>query len=198
VTRLALVGDSIAWGLGAAREEDRLAARLVRGLADHGVAATSRVFAVSGARSAGLGAQVTRAVAWEPDVTVVVIGANDLTHLVPPDQAVADLQDAVRRLRAAGSDVVIAPAPDLSMVPHVPPALRPVVQAASQELRRRQVAVAEALGARVADGDGGTARAFRADPRMFSADRFHPSSAGYAVIAGALLPEVLAAATSTV
>jgi lysophospholipase L1-like esterase len=29
---------------------------------------------------------------------------------------------------------------------------------------------------------------------LFSADRFHPSSAGYAVIADALLPSVLVAA----
>ena len=37
-------------------------------------------------------------------------------------------------------------------------------------------------------------RAFGADPTMFSADRFHPSSAGYARIAAALAPTVLAAA----
>jgi lysophospholipase L1-like esterase len=54
--------------------------------------------------------------------------------------------------------------------------------------------VATERGARVADADGATARAFGADPRLFSADRFHPSSAGYAVIAEALRPEVLAAA----
>jgi lysophospholipase L1-like esterase len=36
--------------------------------------------------------------------------------------------------------------------------------------------------------------AFAADPAMFAADRFHPSSAGYARIAAALAPTVLAAA----
>jgi lysophospholipase L1-like esterase len=123
----------------------------------------------------------------------VVIGANDLTHLVPATRATAALRDAVGRLRDAGSEVVVAPAPDLSMVPHVPPAMRPLVRAASEELRRQQVAVATALGAEVADLDGGTARAFEDDPRLFSADRFHPSSAGYAVIAEALLPAVLRA-----
>jgi lysophospholipase L1-like esterase len=76
----------------------------------------------------------------------------------------------------------------------VPPPLRPVVQAASEELRRRQVDAATELGARVADADGATARAFHDDPALFSADRFHPSGRGYAVIAAALLPEVLAAA----
>jgi lysophospholipase L1-like esterase len=36
--------------------------------------------------------------------------------------------------------------------------------------------------------------AFGTDPALFSADRFHPSSAGYAHIAQALVPHVVAAA----
>jgi lysophospholipase L1-like esterase len=46
----------------------------------------------------------------------------------------------------------------------------------------------------VADGHSATTSSFAADPALFSADRFHPSSAGYAVIASAVLPAVLAAA----
>lgn len=192
--RLAVLGDSIAWGQGAARAQDRLAARLADGLAAAGHPATTEVLAVPGARSTGLATQVDRAVAWRPDVAVVVIGANDLTHRTPTDVAVAALADAVRRLRAAGSEVVVAPAPDLSSVPHVPAALRALVRVASEELRRRQADVAAAHGAVVADLDGRTSRAFAEDGALFSADRFHPSSAGYAVIAAALLPPVLEAA----
>ena len=191
--RLALLGDSIAWGQGASREEDRLAPLLVRGLAERAVAAETRVFAVPGARSAGLAPQVDRATAWRPHLSLVIVGANDLTHLVPVGQAIDDFTEAVRRLREAGSEVVVAPAPDLSTVPHVPAALRLVVQAASGELRRQQVTVATRLGARVGDANAAIARAFGADPGLFSADRFHPSSRGYAVIAEALLPDVVAA-----
>jgi lysophospholipase L1-like esterase len=50
----------------------------------------------------------------------------------------------------------------------------------------------------VADPDGRTSELFRADRSLFSADRFHPSSAGYGVIAGELLPHVLAAAATVV
>lgn len=193
-TCLAMMGDSIAWGVGARTEDDRLAARLVRGLRNVGRPATAQVFAVPGARSEGLAGQVDRVVAWDPDVTVVIIGANDLTHFVPVEQAVSDFAEALRRLRASGGEVVLAPAPDLSTVPHVPPVLRPVVRAASDRLRRLQVAVARDLGARVADAEGVTADRFRSEPHLFSGDRFHPSSAGYAVIAESLLPEVVAAA----
>ena len=89
---------------------------------------------------------------------------------------------------------MVAPAPDLSAVPHVPPVLRDIVRAAGDEFRASQVAAVLAEGGRVADGDQRASRAFAVDPSLFSADRFHPSSAGYAVIADSLLPTVLDAA----
>ena len=191
--RLALLGDSIAFGTGASRPADALGPRLVAALASADVEADLRVLAVPGARSADLGRQVRRAVTWRPDVAVVVIGANDLTHLVPPQEAAADLHAAVRALRGVQAEVVLAPAPDLSAVPHVPPAMRALVAAGSRALRQAQVRVTVREGGRVADLDGATSAAFAADASLFAADRFHPSSAGYAVIAAALAPEVVAA-----
>ena len=193
-TRLAVLGDSIAWGQGAARERDRLGPRLVEGLALRGVEVDLEVFAVPGARSSGLAAQVRAASAWSPALAVVVIGANDLTHREPVASAVRALADAVRRLRGVGAQVVVAPAPDLSAVPHVPPSLRDAVRAAGDLLREQQVAAVLAEGGRVADPDQRASRAFAGDASLFSADSFHPSSAGYAVIADAVLPAVLAAA----
>jgi lysophospholipase L1-like esterase len=88
----------------------------------------------------------------------------------------------------------VAPAPDLSAVPHVPVAVRPVLRVASERLRARQVEAVRSAGGRVADEDGETSAAFAADRSLFSGDAFHPSSAGYRVIVDALLPAVLAAA----
>lgn len=189
--RLAVLGDSIAWGQGASVPGDRLAPRLVAGLAAHGTDAETRVLAVPGARSAGLAAQVDQAVAWGPDVALVVIGANDLTHLVPVEAAAAALADGVRRLRASGAQVVVAPAPDLSAVPDVPAALRDVVRRAGERLRTRQAEVVAAAGGLVADRQQVASGAFARDPALFSGDRFHPSSRGYAVIADSLLPTLL-------
>jgi lysophospholipase L1-like esterase len=192
--RLAVLGDSIAFGIGASRASETLASRLVAALATAGVPAESRVFAVPGAVSADLAPQVERARAWRPDVAVVVVGANDLTRLVPPDRAAAALGSAVRELTSAGASVVVAPAPDLSVVPHVPPAFRAIVRLGSQALRRAQVRAAGRQGALVADAEGTTSAAFVRDPSLFSADRFHPSGAGYGVIAAALGPAVVQAA----
>lgn len=185
--RLALLGDSIAWGQGASRPVERLGPRLETALRESGADVEHRVFAVPGARSSDLHAQVASATAWRPGLALVVIGANDLTHREPAAGAARLLAAAVRQLRQAGAEVVVAPAPDLGAVPHVPPSLRAAVRQASEDLRRRQVAAVHAEGGHVADADGQTSAAFAADPSMFSPDRFHPSSAGYAVIADSLL-----------
>lgn len=188
--RLALLGDSIAYGIGADRTEDTLAPRLRADLAEAGTASVTRVFAVPGARSAGLGGQVDRVLPWRPDVVVLVIGANDLTHQVPVGVAAEHLRQTLRRLRTADVGVLLAPAPDLSVVPLVPPALRGFVRQRSAELRQAQIAVADDEGAVVADQEAGTSVSFGDDPSLFSADRFHPSSAGYARIAAELAPVV--------
>jgi lysophospholipase L1-like esterase len=190
----AVLGDSIAYGQGASRPADTIGARLTDALTRDGHSVDLRVLAVPGADSRGLAAQVGRAAVTAPDLALIIIGANDITHLVPPRQAATLLGDAVRGLRTAGAEVVVAPAPDLSVVPWVPPQMRLLVSTGSRTMRQEQVRAATAAGARIADIGSVTSVAFGADPALFSADRFHPSSAGYAVIAEALAPAVREAA----
>jgi lysophospholipase L1-like esterase len=137
---------------------------------------------------------VRRATPLRPHLAVVVIGANDLARFVPPAAASRSLADAVTGLQDAGSDVVVVPAPDMSAVPWVPAAFRQAVSAASALLQRHQADAAAAAGARIAHVSQAIGAAFAADPALFAADRFHPSSAGYARIAEVLEPVVLAAA----
>ncbi|MET3807708.1 lysophospholipase L1-like esterase [Nakamurella sp. UYEF19] len=190
----AVLGDSIAYGQGSSRPADTVGARLTAELIASGRPTELRVFAVPRACSDALSGQVRQATDWGADLALVVIGANDLTHFVPTGQAAAALGAAVRALRAAGVRVVVSPAPDLSVVPWVPPQMRILVSSASDQLRRAQTRAAQTEGARVADLDGATSAAFAADLDLFSADRFHPSSAGYGLIAAALAPAILATA----
>jgi lysophospholipase L1-like esterase len=192
--RLAVLGDSIGAGQGATVPEEQLARRLAQGLRDEGFDARGRVFALAGAGSDSLAGQVDKALEWQPQVAVVVVGANDVVHRRPPREAADLLARAVERLRKRDIEVVVAPAPDLSTAPRVPSFLRRSVREASEKVRRAQVVAASDAGAVIADRDGRTSELFRKDPSLFSADRFHPSSAGYAVIAGELFPHVLAAA----
>lgn len=192
---LAVLGDSIAYGQGASSPDDTVGVRLAASLTASGTPAHARVFAVPGADSQGLAEQVRRAVAAAPGVALIIVGANDLTHFIPPQRAAALLGAAVGALRAAGAEVVVAPAPDLSVIPWVPQQLRQAVRAGSQALQQAQTRAALAAGARIAD-IGRSAAAFAAEPALFSPDRFHPSSAGYAVIATALSATVHAAAAA--
>ncbi|MHA3702684.1 GDSL-type esterase/lipase family protein [Jatrophihabitans sp. YIM 134969] len=192
--RFAVLGDSIAYGQGASRPADTPGERLVESLAQADIAAELRVFAVPGARSDALAGQVRSAVAWGAEIALIVIGANDLIRFVPPAVAAGQLREALTALRAADVQVVLAPAPDLSAVPWVPAQFRTLVQTGSGVLRAAQTEVALEVGALVANVHTHTAPRFGAEPRLFSADRFHPSSAGYAVIADALAPAVHAAA----
>ena len=193
--RLVVLGDSIAYGTGALRIEDTLGRRLATALTTDGFDVDLHVVAVPGAASRDLPAQVRRAEPLDADVAVIVIGANDLARFVPPAQAAASLASAVTALRTAGADVVVVPAPDMSSVPFVPPAFRAAVRAASVQLQQHQAAAAETAGGRMAAVDE-VGVAFAGDPAMFSRDRFHPSSAGYAAIAAAVTPAVVAAARS--
>jgi lysophospholipase L1-like esterase len=192
--RLVVLGDSIGYGQGARHPDERLGPRLAAALRDQGLDIDLHVLAVPSSTSADLAAQVRRAEPLRPDLAVVVIGANDLARFVPPADAARSLQSAVAGLQSAGADVVVVPAPDMSVVPFVPPALRPLVQSACSTLQRHQQAVARAAGAVFADIGPQVGAAFAADPQLFSADRFHPSSAGYARIVEALTPAVAAVA----
>lgn len=187
--RFLVLGDSLAFGTGAATAQDTLGARLTRRLRAAGHDVELHVVAVPGATSLDLAAQVRRAPA--ADVALLVVGANDLTRQVPSQQAAAALGTAVRELGERGTAVLVVPTPDLSSVAWVPPAFRAVVAGICDQLRARQTLAAESAGAVVTPVAPELSARFAADPTLFSADRFHPSSAGYALVADALAPHLL-------
>jgi lysophospholipase L1-like esterase len=190
----AVLGDSIAKGQGATRASDAVGPRLATRLTASGIATSATVFAIAGARSDSLPGQAARAKAIRPGLALIIIGANDLTHFVPPQLAARHLGDAVRQLASAGAKVVVAPAPDLSVVPWIPAQLRSAVRSGSALLRQAQTREALAAGARVVTIDGAVSARFATDANLLSPDRFHPSSAGYALIADIVAPAIEAAA----
>ncbi|MEU4447029.1 SGNH/GDSL hydrolase family protein [Actinosynnema sp. NPDC050801] len=192
--RFRVLGDSLAVGVGCTRVEETLGARLTAVLRSEGHRVDLGVHAVSGARSTALAAQVRAAVPTGVDLALIVIGANDLTSFTPPATGAGLLHDAVAELRRAGGQVVVATAPDLGVVSHVPPAYRAFVSQASGLYARAQAEAVIRAGGVVAAVGAQLFDRFSTDPGLFAADRFHPSPAGYALIADALTPHVLAAA----
>ncbi|MCZ2403570.1 SGNH/GDSL hydrolase family protein [Paenarthrobacter sp. Z7-10] len=195
------MGDSLAAGFGATDAKHTLGARLARGVARHTKrSVTLRTVAVVGDETSMLTAQLDRLPAgYVPDLAVIVIGSNDIASRTSTAESVAHLAGAVRRLRALGAEVVVGTCPDMGMAPAIPQPLRSMGGRASRRLAAAQAkAVTAAGGHPVATGHG-LRTLFLAHPeRMFSDDRFHPSSLGYRRSAKAMLPAVLAAVDAAV
>jgi lysophospholipase L1-like esterase len=195
--RLVLLGDSSAAGYGADAPRNTVGALIAAGLAEQlRCPVDVHCFAVVGAESKHLTPQVESAIEHRPDVAVICIGGNDVTHRVKLPLAVRHLTTAVRALRDAGAQVVVGTCPDLGTIRPIQPPLRWLARHWSRQLAAAQTfGVVEAGGRTVSLGDL-LGPAFDAEPdRMFSWDRFHPSSDGYAEAAAALLPTVIASLT---
>ena len=192
--RCLVLGDSAAVGYGMT-EADATPPGLIGLSLSHLLDAPVHIHseAVVGARSSDLREQVNRGLTFEPDVAVVIVGTNDITHRVPSQLSSRRLGVAVRRLVDAGCDVVVGTVPDLGTVRPIPQPLRTYARWQGRRLARAQtIAVVSAGGRAVSLGDLlGPVFSAKADI-MFGSDRFHPSATGYANIVGVLVPSIAA------
>ncbi|WP_189081446.1 SGNH/GDSL hydrolase family protein [Mangrovihabitans endophyticus] len=192
---MVILGDSSAAGYGVHRPRETPGALLATGVSRR-LRRPVRLhrLAVVGSMSSGLPYQVDAALEYAPDVAVILVGANDVTHVSARAAAVRHLGDAVRSLRAAGCTVVVGTCPDIGAIKPIKPPLRWLARSWSRQLAAAQtVAVIEAGGRTVSIGNL-LGPLFEADPvRMFSSDRFHPSAEGYARAAAVMMPTLMAA-----
>ena len=194
---LVVLGDSSAAGMGADHRYQTVGAIIANGVS----ALTGRPVrltntAVVGAESSGLELQLANALDQvpRPHVAIIMIGANDVTHRINKAVAVRHLETTVRALRALDTEVVVGTCPDLGTIQPIPQPLRLIGRRWSRDMAAAQtVAVVEAGGRTVSLGDLLGPEFAERPHEMFSADRFHPSPAGYARAAAALLPSVYAA-----
>src|SRR4051794_31306120 len=191
--KVALLGDSSAAGYGVERLVETPGAFLASGLAagaDRRI--HLRTFAKVGAQSSDLAGQITRALPGNPDLAVILVGANDVTHRVRPSQSVRYLTDAVRLLTEAGAKVLVGTCPDLGTVRPIPPPLKQVARSWSRRLAAAQAIAAVEEGAVAVSLGSILGPDFAAAPALlFGPDQFHPSAEGYRAVAEVLVPSAL-------
>jgi lysophospholipase L1-like esterase len=192
--RLAVLGDSTAYGLGCERLEETPGSAFAQVLAADGYRVRLQVQAVVGADTWALQKQVDAAIAEGVDVAYLSIGANDVTHRVATANSRANLRRALAAISDAGAAAVVFPCPDLGTVPLLPQPLRAYAGTLSRRLRAVQIQEAVACGARYADLSEMDA-ALAADPAgAFAADRYHGSPRSYAMATETATPLIRAAA----
>ncbi|HZD68668.1 MAG TPA: SGNH/GDSL hydrolase family protein [Actinomycetes bacterium] len=181
---LAVLGDSSTAGVGAESAEETLTHGVARALAErHRV--SLHALGVSGAKLAHVVRdQLPQLAELDPDVVLVCVGTNDITHLTP-------VHEVRRQLQLLGSGLVTAAPRAVVVVSGLPPAetslafgwpLRAVLGAWARAYTRLYQAELTPYGISVVDVAGAARPAFRGRREMFSKDLFHPSGTGYAFL----------------
>ena len=187
--RMAWIGDSVVAGVGASRA-DATVPRVVAAALDRPVRLD--VFAESGERVAGaLSEQVPKLerLPEPPQIVVVEIGANDVTHLTGLDDFRSQYDELMDRVEGVGADHVLALGiPAFHTTPRFLQPLRAIVGWRARQVDEQVRLSAEAHGAAYVNISGYTSEEFGDDPDRYHAeDNFHPSDAGYALWAEAVL-----------
>ncbi|EYT62963.1 hypothetical protein H483_0109010 [Dietzia sp. UCD-THP] len=194
---MVIFGDSLAAGLGADSPGELPGVLLARGLAEEaGWNVRLSIKAIVGATSKGLAGQVEamQIAHGDPDISVILIGGNDVTARNAIGPSARRVGEAVEALREGGSHVVVGTCPDLGTIKPVPQPLRSVMATLSRRLAAAQaVQVRRAGGVPVSLAEALAPEFHKRGESLFSPDRFHPNSAGYELAAGLLLPAVCVA-----
>jgi len=176
-----VLGDSTAAGQGA-RYENGIAVLTARELAKTRTVMLTN-FAISGAKARDIVAvQLPAAERLRPDLVLISVGANDVTHLTSIRSVRTSIVRIIRRLRAANPRVVIVMtgSPDMGAPPRVPRLLRPIAAWQTRRVNRMFKSVATANEVMFAPIAAATGHLFRQDHSLFAHDRFHPNERGYA------------------
>jgi lysophospholipase L1-like esterase len=130
-----------------------------------------------------------------PDLVLIEIGGNDVTHLSPIRTVRRQMGSALDRLRAQGVHVVVSGPPHMGTSRAFPQPLRALSGWRGQAVRRAIEAQVRQRKIDYIDLSAGTHEQFRRHPlKYYSEDWFHPGPGGYRLWAEVMYPTVLRAA----
>ena len=176
-----ILGDSTAVSQGG--EYDQGIAVTTAGFLGNNYTVMYYNFGQVGARTADvLSQQLNQAVELAPDVVLLAVGANDVTHLTRLDSIDQSLTEIISRLKTSKPSVkiVLTGSPEMGSVPRFPWPIREFAR-----LRTRHVneifqghTGPEIIMAPIATETGPL---FDKDPSLFAQDNFHPTTEGYKI-----------------
>lgn len=190
------IGDSVTSGVGAsaaARSCPGVLAQLVATALDRPVRVRS--LGRTGARAEDVR---TEQIPWlgelgHVDVVVVAVGANDATHLTPPERFTGQLAALCDEARAGtGAPVLLTGTPEFRSTRALGLPLRTLAWLCGQGLHERQRELAaDRDGVHFVDVLADVSTDFRQDPGFIAHDGYHPSDRGAARLAEAIMPAVV-------
>ncbi len=185
----AALGDSTAEGVGASHASRSYAALVHADLARYYQRIVYHNFGKAAARAHDVvTAQLERAIAAEPNLVTISIGANDVLGRVPLREFRADIRLLLRRLHEETTAVtVLTNIPDFSFAPRIPYAIKPAVRLRIKQYNAVIAKEAAALDATVVDTFTESAVIAKRFPEAVSQDKFHPSDLGYTLWANTML-----------
>jgi acyl-CoA thioesterase I len=155
-----------------------------RFLAAKGYKVTLHNFGVSGARTHDvLTKQVPQAIQVQPDIVLIVVGANDVTHLTSVASIKRDLGDSIDKIQGTYSNtkILITGSPQMGTIPRFPQPARALAKWRTDQINTMAQALADDRGVTFVPIADKTGPIFAAHPELYAKDKFHPTTEGYAV-----------------
>jgi acyl-CoA thioesterase-1 len=143
---------------------------------------TYQNFAVSGARvNDVLQKQLPQTTELKPDIVLISVGANDVTHLTKLSTVRSDTVKIVEELKSKNPAVkiILTGSPQMGSVLRFPQPTKYLAKLRTEKINNvfeDIVREKELIFAPVAKETGA---AFAQNPSLFAADKFHPNTAGY-------------------
>jgi lysophospholipase L1-like esterase len=177
--RVLFLGDSTVVGTGALVPDDSLVGRFGRDCKNLEIINLGK----NGDRLPGLDQRFNLVTNQKFDLVIIQIGGNDVVHNTPAPLIESSLISVVRKARVVARRVVLVPSGlDLGQVPFFPWFFDQTLNERSANLDEifSRVAAVEGV-AMIKLTEGLVGADFFEQPINFADDRFHPSSAGYAI-----------------
>ena len=180
--KFVVLGDSTSIGQGAQYEQG-IARGSARYLArSHQVELTN--LGVSGARVADVRSeQLAKAVKFQPDLVLIAIGANDVTHYTRLGSVRTNVAAIITQLQTANSQVqiILTGSPAMGSVARFAPPTQWLAGKRTLQINAVFADVAQQKHVTLLPLAAKTGYAFKHDLSLYAPDNFHPNAAGYAL-----------------